>query len=533
MPITDISDRSIESKNDMASLADERGQSDLLINENRFGKLEVVLVSDKGDLKTLLLPDPSQGKYGFESPLDDDIAKDVYIEAKDNNWWMYGSEKIIIKGKNNEISSQVVISDECLYAIERGSERYILYAEEINDASLVYHNYSINGFADIDIGRSEENDIVYSNKLVSKNHAKLRWDGKNWNIIDMNSLNGVFVNGRKIQNSKLEVGDVIYVVGLRIIFGIGFISVNSEKVGVHIVHRKIIPIIPSTVPIKTDYVIGSPDAEVYFNRKPRKRMALGKNVITVQAPPMTLNGDNIPMILRMGGSMVMSGASMLAGNFTSMISSVLFPVLTQKYTDKQKKEYEEKRTEKYTEYLEKKKNEIENEIQSEQRIMNQNYQDLASVLAYAAKGDRMWERRKVDDDFLSLRLGYGDLPMVAQIDYPSQEFDMDEDELVKKMYQLVDGEKMLNDVPIMTSLVDDFICGVAGVRELRTLFIKSLIMQLAVLHSYDEVKIIVLCDEHDLNVLEFIKYLPHIWDNNKTFRYLATTTNEAYQIRLC
>ena len=530
MPITDISDRSIESKNDMASLADERGQSDLLINENRFGKLEVVLVSDKGDLKTLLLPDPSQGKYGFESPLDDDIAKDVYIEAKDNNWWMYGSEKIIIKGKNNEISSQVVISDECLYAIERGSERYILYAEEINDASLVYHNYSINGFADIDIGRSEENDIVYSNKLVSKNHAKLRWDGKNWNIIDMNSLNGVFVNGRKIQNSKLEVGDVIYVVGLRIIFGIGFISVNSEKADVHIVHRKIIPIIPSTVPIKTDIVIGSSDAEVYFNRKPRKRIALGKDTITVEAPPMSINSEKIPMFLRMGGSMVMSGASMLTGNFTSMISSVLFPVLTQKYTEKQKKEYEEKRTIKYTEYLEKKRLEIDQEIEKEQSVLNQNYQELSSVLAYASQEKRLWERRKSDDDFLSLRLGTGNLPMVAALDYPVRGFDMDEDELVEKMYQLAEGEKRISDVPIMTSLADDYICGVVGERALQVLFVKNMLMQLVTLHSYDEVKIILLCNEHDLRVLEFVKYLPHIWDDNKTIRFLATTTNEAYQI---
>ena len=80
--------------------------------------------------------------------------------------------------------------------------------------------------------------------------------------------------------------------------------------------------------------------------------------IKFEAPPMSMNSDQIPLLLRMGGSMVTSGRSLLAGNVTSMISSVLFPILNSKYTEKQKQEYEERRHEKYDAYLKDKEKQI-------------------------------------------------------------------------------------------------------------------------------------------------------------------------------
>ena len=92
------------------------------------------------------------------------------------------------------------------------------------------------------------------------------------------------------------------------------------------------------------------ESAALFNRLPRRRTALEPSTIEIKAPPVSLNSNDIPMLLRMGGPMVMSGAFVLAGHFTMMISSVLFPVLTQRYTEKQRKEYEIRRNSRYKAY---------------------------------------------------------------------------------------------------------------------------------------------------------------------------------------
>ena len=60
------------------------------------------------------------------------------------------------------------------------------------------------------IGRAEDNDVVLSDMLVSRRHAELRpsADGS-FQLVDLGSDNGTFVNGRRIQHAELESLDVI------------------------------------------------------------------------------------------------------------------------------------------------------------------------------------------------------------------------------------------------------------------------------------------------------------------------------------
>ena len=122
------------------------------------------------------------------------------------------------------------------------------------------------------------------------------------------------------------------------------------------------------------------------------------------------------------------GAAALAGTYTMLLSSVLFPFLSHRYTEKEKKEYEERRQSKYKDYLSAKKKEIENERAREQRILCENDPECHIVLDYPTRDrQHLWERRPIDNDFLTVRLGAGDLPMIGQIEYPEQRFSLDED----------------------------------------------------------------------------------------------------------
>jgi pSer/pThr/pTyr-binding forkhead associated (FHA) protein len=63
-----------------------------------------------------------------------------------------------------------------------------------------------------EIGRTSECDVcIPEDDRISRVHARLDWDGKNWVLVDLGSTNGSFVNGEQITERKLEVGDVLEV----------------------------------------------------------------------------------------------------------------------------------------------------------------------------------------------------------------------------------------------------------------------------------------------------------------------------------
>jgi pSer/pThr/pTyr-binding forkhead associated (FHA) protein len=60
------------------------------------------------------------------------------------------------------------------------------------------------------IGRTEDNDISIDHRSLSRTHAKLvREDSGEWRIIDMQSANGMAVNGESYAQSSLAHGDLI------------------------------------------------------------------------------------------------------------------------------------------------------------------------------------------------------------------------------------------------------------------------------------------------------------------------------------
>jgi pSer/pThr/pTyr-binding forkhead associated (FHA) protein len=61
----------------------------------------------------------------------------------------------------------------------------------------------------ISIGRTNDNDIVLENRGVSRKHAMIEFNNNAAVIIDNESLNGTFVNNRKITEEVLRDADVI------------------------------------------------------------------------------------------------------------------------------------------------------------------------------------------------------------------------------------------------------------------------------------------------------------------------------------
>jgi pSer/pThr/pTyr-binding forkhead associated (FHA) protein len=61
----------------------------------------------------------------------------------------------------------------------------------------------------ISIGRTNDNDIMLENRGVSRKHAMIEFNDHGAILIDNESLNGTFVNNRKVNEEMLHDADVI------------------------------------------------------------------------------------------------------------------------------------------------------------------------------------------------------------------------------------------------------------------------------------------------------------------------------------
>jgi Protein of unknown function (DUF3662)/FHA domain len=68
------------------------------------------------------------------------------------------------------------------------------------------------------LGRSKECDIRISDPNVSRRHAEVRQEGSTYWIVDLDSTNGVLVNGRREKRAKLDDGDTITLGSTDIVF---------------------------------------------------------------------------------------------------------------------------------------------------------------------------------------------------------------------------------------------------------------------------------------------------------------------------
>lgn len=120
-------------------------------------------------------------------------------------------------------------------AAPKGTEAEPTSAEE-EDARLVLHCFPLDPVIlekdrPITIGRSKNSELVLPVGMVSREHASVTWNGKEFELRDLGSSNGTFVNDKEIKTHALRAGDVVkigpYQLNVRA-FGSGLQEMMSE-----------------------------------------------------------------------------------------------------------------------------------------------------------------------------------------------------------------------------------------------------------------------------------------------------------------
>lgn len=490
--------------------------------------MKATLISESGTVQALWLPDAADGRYRF--PRRPDMPP-IYVEEK-NGSWVACAEKdagFCAGSDKDSLVPHICLQNELAVKVLWRNAKYILYAENYRSETGAFLSYYLEERTNYIIGRDPSAHICYPNKTVSRNHAQLHWSDGAWYIIDRGSTNGTYVNGFKTESKRLSNGDVIYILGLYILVGPGFIAMNNSDGRVQINTLKIRRI-QGEETVEYAKCLPAPRTDELFNRQPRKKNPISAEPISIDSPPMSLNTSKIPFLLRMGSPMVMGGRALFTGNILMALTSLVFPAMTQGMTEKDRKEYEEKRLKVYREYLAAKEQEISREKHQEEQLLNKSYPELSAALRFASEKDRLWERRDVDKDFLDLRIGTGRQPLIAEVEFQKRGFEVEPDALTGEMYALAERPVLLENVPVLLSLKADYIVGVLGFSKATVGAIRNLVLQLVLTHSCDEVKLILLADEEYAADFDFVRYLPHNWDDDRSIRFFAASLPDALEV---
>ncbi len=90
--------------------------------------------------------------------------------------------------------------------------------------------FDLNG-SEATVGRSLGNTIVIGGHTVSNNHARLTTVAGEWHIQDIGSVNGTFINGKKLATlQKISAGDKLQFGKVELLFNMpGTASANGDN----------------------------------------------------------------------------------------------------------------------------------------------------------------------------------------------------------------------------------------------------------------------------------------------------------------
>jgi len=530
--------------------------------------MKLTLLS-RQEFSSLVLPDKCIGHYWMRAKNNKgkninivEIEAVQAIESEDVSHWVLKSNRNFkIIDKNNNILPKVSIETVQLYTIqdEESKIRYVIYAEPLSEDRKTYFAYELTKqLLTLTIGRKSNNNIFYLNNFTSNEHAELTISKQSINLRDLGSTNGTYVNGKSVNQAQLNIGDVIYIMGLQIIVTNNFLFINNPDGNVQVNSgdlRKYSNQLKENFDFSNfdDFDDYEDIQDDYYYRAPRFKNDVDILEFKLDPPPAKQNNDEVPLIMLVGPSLTMGMASVASGAFavtsaiergnisaatpsivmsiSMLLSTLMWPLITKTFQRRLRKRKEERRQETYNDYLIQMQEVLARETARQEQILRAN--DLKTeiyVNKVLAQEPQIWERTPKHSDFLSLRLGFGNLPIKAKIQYSERRFTVEQDNLMEAMYKFGEEKRYLRDVPICLSLVDRFVSGIYSTRDYLFLYAKNLILQIVTLHSYDEVKLVLIYDENDENQFSFARWLPHSMNDERTVRYIATNSDEAKEL---
>lgn len=509
-------------------------------------------------IRSINIPDVPSGNFWVTDY--DESGKEVNllnIKEEQGIWKLVSNQEVYCEVRGT-YESTVDLKEYTFCTVKKAStkEAMLIYTSPSSDDNVCDYYINSNDVNGILIGSKPEANIHFD--ILDNEHAKIIFENGKYVLYAISKRYGTYVNNLRVFGNKtLEYGDTIFLNGLKIVFMKYQFNakLNIYYYGNSLSVNNLTPATYDTV--EDDFNEDLEDLDMkwykdedYFHKTPRFVSEIKEKEIKIDVPPAKEPENDMPVILTIGPMLTMSMSSMVMA-FTSIAnlrnggaslssampsivmsvamvaSTLLWPTITRKFEDKRKKKKEKERINKYTKYIDGKRKEIKDELISQTNILNVNFPSLLNCnKLILEKNPILWQKRIEDDDFLKISLGYGSYPMKLRLTYPEEQFTMEEDELKNISDKLGREPKILQNVPVPYSFMDNHISGIIGKYEDRSDYLKKIILQLITFHSYIDLKIVILTDNDKKSTWKDIKNLPHCFTDDKLIRLFASKNEE-------
>ena len=469
---------------------------------------------------------------GCDIILDRDFSLDsfyIQVELNGQNRWqincdnnVYISEEGIIK----QITRELVHGDDLIIKYNR-TQTEAFKLSFVIDFETERQDYRRvieidDGLEKVTVGGSESYNIFIDDELMEgSSFCFIQYDGGLY-VDEIRCKYGLYVNGNVVKDAMEIVDyDFVSVLGYSFFYkdgelrttGKGLITVN----GLHCNIEN-----PST---------GNQQYPKFY-RNTRVSKQINADKIHVFDPPSEVEKPKggilkslIPAIITLALTIVLRGIMGGGGTFIilsacTMTMGIITTIITFISDRRKYKRDKRDREEKYRKYIDKKREEIEEAREEESSEMEEIYYsqqeecNLVEEFSY-----KLFERKPEDKDFLSIRIGTGNVLAQRVIDYREQEQLDIKEGLTQLPEQLAKEYEYLREVPIVCDLKEANAVGVVGNAFHARDFVKNIILDLCTRHYHTDLRLIIITDEEKSEYIRWARYIPHL--NNENTRNIV------------
>lgn len=470
----------------------------------------------------------------------------VSVEANNGKWVIKDNDEVKIY-YNNMYNREATLELYHFYQlVVYGTETVLMYIAPAYDNSFICTRVQDN--TTIHIG-SDACDINFP--IIGKKQLEISYKKGSFSFKNLNPNVPIYVNNSKKELGSLNNFDVIFIMGLRILILGGNIYVNNPNNQVILVSNKFSK--PQLNLLYEDYKANAEfykdfyDEKDYFYKTPVFQNALEKKEVTIAPPPMkTINKTN-PLIMQLVPSALMSITSIYSGMkaFTNMstgqgtkeenmlsivtcvvmlIVSFVWPFIERLYEKLSDKILEKRRQSIYKKYLKEKESIFENIESKQKAALVERYLSLQECQqAIINKSSNLFSRGYDNENFLSVRLGIGNVDLNAEVSFSRAEYDEVKDNLLDKAEDLLKKYKTIKDAPYSLSLYDKKITAFIGSDFLKKNYLNSMILQLIAYHSYADLRLVILSDNAAPSSFKYLRESNYCFSDDKSFRFYSET----------
>lgn len=523
------------------------------------------------------LPEVVEGNYWLCDNLGRDDEKLVNIKSSNKNWFITSNKyskvinedfvekngaefKIVTNSKNVLKEMQLENYRKIVVSIKNREELYIAYCFPTYERNI--KTYNIANVNEFTIGSAPNNDIIYKDKFAKDSHARIIFRNGRWHIENYDTIFGTFINDEFLDEKSelIENGDIISILGIRlmiigrelsIIGDTGLTTITNPKMKMNLIRHQEI----QNLNLNNDE---DEDIELYkesdyFYRAPRIMNKIEKENITIDQPPQKEGKGDPSQFLMLFSTGAMSIVTIITlittlgsaqNNSISksqiiirvitavvmLISMLVIPIIRSVTMKKSRRKKEEKRQYEYKKYINTKIIKINEIMEKQSKILKENNMIAEQCeRVILERSNELWERKIDDEDFININVGKGNQLLDIGLDKSEPKFTLEKDNLLNIYYDLINNSRVLEGVPITVSLTEKNIVAFIGEdRKRKKDYMENIILQLVALQNYRNLKLAFFVKNE--REWDFVKLLPHVWDDSETMRFFATSENDMKEL---